>query len=171
MKNYSIVCKVTGTQFDGNLTLLELRNTLVNYFNEDFGCDFDEVIKFCEFQEISVLQYFIEGLKFDNDLMNIFDRYEILDNSGEIVDVERLLPDLFNKYFYHWFYNNNCPKFVITDSNNQPHVINFWNSLKNFFNWDIVIEKELMHDLLKYGEYQYIDMIAGDNFKIEIVGN
>ena len=54
MKSYSIICKATGTELDGNLSIDELATTLFDYFKDDFWLDIEEVIKYCKFQEISL---------------------------------------------------------------------------------------------------------------------
>jgi len=168
MKTYSIRCKATWTELDGNLTLNEVKNTLNNYFNQDFWLDADEVIKYCQFNEISLLDYFIDGHKFDSDLTHVIDRYEVLDNNGKIVSIDSLSTHLYNQWNFHWFYTNNNPKFRITDD----HCIYesyFWSDLKENFNWQILDVNTFMHDLLKFGKYQYIDMSARDSFFIEII--
>jgi hypothetical protein len=171
MKTNEIRCKATGTEFDGNLTINELATTLFNYFKDDFCLDIDEVIKYCEFQEISLLEYFIDGHKFDKDLTHIINRYEILDETGEVVEIDEVLPALYDSWAYHWFYDGDCPKFVITDANNQSHVVSYWDDIKNSFNWAVVDVNILMSDLLKLGQYRHIDMAAADNFTIEILAD
>ena len=168
MKNYSIICKVTGTDMDGNLTLSELRSTLINYFNEDFAIDIDEVIKFCQIQEISLLNYFIDGQKFDRDVMHVIDRYEILDNSGEVLEIDEVAPAIYDVWAYHWFYDNDCPRFMIIDQYSQIYIVRSWDRIKESFNWSLVDINELMAELLKTGQYIYKDMAANDSFEIRV---
>ena len=117
MKTYEIRCKVTNTEFDGNLTLNELKSTLESYFNEDFWIDTDEIIKYCKFNEISLLDYFVNDHKFDNDLPHIIERYEVLDDKGKIIGIDSLSSHIYNEWNFHWFYENNNPKFVINSQN------------------------------------------------------
>lgn len=168
MKTFEIRCSVTNTELDGDLTLSELRSTLESYYKEDFWLDTDEIIKYCEFNEISLLDYFVYNHKFDSNLTHVIDRYEVLDDNSEILDIKFLLVDLYNVFYYHWFYNDNCPGFVITDANGQSHEIGFWSDLNICFDWSIVDQYKLMYDLLKYGQHKYIDMAPSDCFTIEI---
>ena len=168
MKNYSIICKVTGTEFDGGLTINELAVTLFNYFKDDFCIDIDEVIKYCEFQEISLLDYFIDGHKFDRDVMHVIDRYEILDNSGEVLEIDEVAPAIYDVWAYHWFYDNDCPRFMIIDQYSQIYIVRSWDRIKESFNWSLVDINELMAELLKTGQYIYKDMAANDSFEIRV---
>lgn len=168
MKTYSIRCKATWTELDGNLSLNEVKTTLKNYFNNDFWLDTDEVIKYCQFNDISLLDYFIDGHRFDKDLTNVIDRYEVLDNNGQVISVESLSTCLYNEWNFHWFYEINNPKFRITDES-CIYESYFWSDLKENFNWQIVDVNILVYGLLKHGKYNYVDMSATNSFFIEII--
>lgn len=168
MKTYEIRCKATWTELNGNLSLNELKSTLESYYNQDFWLDTDEVIKYCQFNNISLLDYFTEGHKFDNELTHIIERYEVLDNNGQIVSIDSLCSQLYNYWNFHWFYENNNPKFRITDDSCIYDSF-FWSDLKENFNWQIIDVNSLVYGLLKQGQYNYVDMSATNNFFIEII--
>jgi len=168
MQTFEIRCKATCTVLDGNFSVNEVKNTLNNYFNQDFWLDTDEVIKYCQFNEISLLDYFIDCHKFDSDLTHVIDRYEVLDNNGKIVSIDSLSTHLYNEWNFHWFYEINNPKFRITEEGSIYESF-CWSDLKDIFNWQIVDVNTLVYGLLKQGQYNYIDMSATNNFFIEII--
>ena len=168
MKNYSIVCKVTGTVLEEKIeNFVEAIKILENYCLDDFNNDIEEVIKYCEHYKIGLLDYFInDHFYYYDDRMIPLERYDIFFKSEEIANISYVDIVTIN-YCNHWFYNKHYyPLFIIDDTYGKVRVIG-WKHLKENINWEIVDEKEIVLSLLQKGSYEYQDFC--DSFTIVIL--
>jgi|DEB0MinimDraft_10_1074344.scaffolds.fasta_scaffold72803_2 hypothetical protein len=164
MKTYSINCKVTGTIMEYNLTFAEVRKVLTSYYLDDYGCDIEEIIRYCENYKIDLFDYFInDHFYYYDDIMPLTDRYEVYLNSAS-VDITSF--DIKN-WADNWFYNkHNSPIFEIDDTYGKTKVIG-WKALHESLNWDILNKNEIALSLLHNSFYKYKDFC--DSFTIRIL--
>lgn len=166
MKNYSIVCKVTGTVLENDLTFTEANKTLENYCFDDYGSDIEEVLNYCERTNTSLLDYFIKDhfYSYDN-LLHPIERYSLIFN--EIKEYSLRDCNLNKLNVFNWFYDKHeTISFQICDG--YGTITGFgWDFIKESINWEIVDEKEIVLSLLQKGSYEYQDFC--DSFTIVIL--
>ena len=166
MKDYSIVCKVTSTVLENELTFTEAIKTLENYCFDDYGVDIEEVLNYCERTKTSLLDYFIKDHFFSYDnLMYPIERYILMFNDNKEISLSDCN---FNKLnVFSWFYHKHeTISFQICDK--YGSITGFgWDFIKESINWEIMDENEIVLRLLQNGSYEYKDFC--DSFTITIV--
>lgn len=165
MKSYEIKCKVTGTVMEDNLTFAEVRKVLTSYYLDDYGCDIEEIVRYCENYQIDLFDYFInDHFYYYDDRMPPSERYNLYLNNALIDFTDYSLKI---NWADNWFYNkHNSPIFEIDDTYGKIKVIG-WKALEESLNWDILNKDKIALSLLHNSFYEYKDFC--DSFTIRIL--